>query len=273
MEREQEQEEQVSTQPEQTSTETTPTNPPAVESPSIDSTGRALYLQVLGDKNREIERLQRELEAKQKPVEQPLTPEQEQRFFTNPISEIRDLIRSEVAQANAPLLGFVQSLQKNDAYSQAKRAIGNNPVLANLLRENESYVDEMMKGVEPTEANITAAIFQVNGLKAAGLIPTSTPASNSVIVPANTQSQNPVPNQPVNTTIPPHLRPSSPPVPQDRQQPYKKPLDENERRLMRELGMTEEEYRAGQAEGATILEPETNVSPRKRGTDKEKANV
>lgn len=263
-----------------TSTETpvTPQTSQVQESPSTDTTGRLLYLQTLGDKNREIERLSRELAEKNKPVEQPITPQQEQKFFESPMTSTRDLIRSELDQALAPIMDVVRGFRNESAYDKVKNQIKQNPALAPILARNEKYVDQMMQNIEPTETNIAAAIFQAEGLRAAGFVQDSTAAPNTqpIIQPTNTPAAGN--QQPVNPMIPAHLRPSAPPAPVDKQKPYVKPLDENERLLMRMWGMTEQEFREGQVRnednvGAMVIEPETTASMKAKSTNKDQVKV
>ena len=257
---EQEQDSQDSEQSTQQEEISTPPNQiPQVpqESPSISSDGRSLYLQVLGEKNREIERLQSQLAQKQEAPLPVVTPEQNSKFFESPATATQELIRRELDIALAPLKDFVGTFKKTDAYSQLKDTYRNDPFLGKHLVENEQYVDQIMKNIDPTQANLQAAIVQVIGLKGLGALPNNgNPPSQAPVVINNPQA-TPINPNPISMQNPPHLRPSAPAAPKDTPTAYKKPLDENERRLMRELEMTEEEYREGQKEGSLIIEPET----------------
>lgn len=274
MERE-EHSEQPPTQPEETSTSQTQQTSQIPETPSTDTTGRALYLSVLQDKNREIDTLRQQLSQKQQEAAKPapITPAQEQEFFANPVSTTRDLIKQELTEALAPFKGFIQQNQSETEYQRIKRTLRDNPVLGNLLKENESLVDQLMNGATVNENNVMAAIFQANGLKAAGLLNNQ----NQPITPQNTQAssqQPPVNQQPQNMSTPPHLRPTPPAAPRLDNAPPKRQFTENEKRLMREWGMTEDEYLAGQIKnednvGALTLEPETTASIKQKQTPKE----
>lgn len=271
MEREQETQELNTPAPAETSTQALPPTPP-VESPSINSDGRALYLSVLADKNREIENLQRQVKESQKQPERVISPQEESSFFEKPLTNTKELIKSELASQLAPMYDFINNFQKTSQYDVLKRDIRvRNPAIANLLTPDiEAYVDQAMAGIQPTEQNLVGVILQVKGAQAAGLL-TTAPITNgnttSSAVPTTVQ-QTPPSNQAPNLTVPAHLRPSTPPAPRldSNESAPKRPLSENERRLMREWGMTEEEYRTGQVKnddnvGAMILEPD--LKPKK----------
>lgn len=277
MERDDSQQEQQSTQQEETSTNQTPLTQPNV-TPSTDTEGRVLYMSVLTDKNREIARLSEELESARKSQQnsKPITPEQEQGFFTNPLTSTKELIRQELGEQLAPFRAFIEQNTRISKYDSLKNQVRLGP-LGNLLKENEQLVDQLMQGAEPTDATISAAIFQAAGLRASGMLgnqPSNAPQNTPVT------NQPPTPNnKPVDMTIPPHLRPSAPSAPRNNNnQPNYPPLTENERTLMRLWGMTEQQYREGQVRnednvGALIVEPETTASVNQKSTNKDKANV
>lgn len=279
MERDDNQQEQTSSTPEETSTSqtTTPSTQQNV-TPSTDTEGRTLYLSVLTDKNREIARLQQELEDRKKEPPKPITQEQEQTFFTNPLTSTKELIRQELQEQLSPFRQFIEQNSRVSKYDQLKNQIKLSQ-LGNLLKENEQIVDQLMQGADPTEATISAAIFQAAGLRASGMLgnqPAPQTQSNVAI------NNNPTPqnNQPpINMSVPPHLRPSAPPAPRENNnQPNYPPLTENERTLMRLWGMNEKQYREGQVRnddnvGALIIEPDTTASVNQKSTNKDRANV
>lgn len=268
MEREpQEQPESTPTQVESsTPTQNLPPTPP-VDSPSISTDGRALYQAVLLDKNKEIERLQRELENSKKQPEKVLTQQEESAFFEKPLTNTKELIKSELQQQLAPMYDFINNFQQTSRYDTIKRGIkAQNPAIAGLLTPDiEPYVDQAMSGIAPTEQNLIGVILQVKGAQAAGLLTTAPQTTQTTVNnPITTTVTQPPTQQAPNLTVPAHLRPSAPPAPKldtSDNQP-KRPLSENERRLMREWGMTEEEYRTGQVRnddnvGPMVLEPDT----------------
>lgn len=260
METENIQSEQETPTPEVISTETPK---PIEQSPSTDSDGKALYLQILRDKNTELASLRKQLAEKSKPVLPETTPEQDRDFFTNPAKTSRDIIREEVQTAVAPLIQFIGGMQQRTAYDQMKDRIRReNPVLAAALNENESFIDQTMQGVEVNENNLQAAIIQVAGAKAMGLIPNTPapkqPVINNIPTPASTPTRSNVQND----IIPAHLRSTPPQRHSDKPEIVKPPLSPNEEHLRKLWGMSEDEFRAGQVEGAMILEPETK--PKKK---------
>jgi hypothetical protein len=266
MEREQETQESESIQQEETSTPATPNpNPYQVptDRPSTDSEGRQLFLAVLGEKERKIQELEARINSKPPEPPRQITQEEEQSFFSTPKSATRDLIREELSTQLAPLMSFVGSFPKRTALDTIKDQIRQDPRFGAILTENETYIDQMLQGAEPTEANVKSALLTVYGAKQMGLI--NSPTINNPPVNAPTINGNPPPNQqPANMTIPPHLRPSAPAAPRDESKQPVKPLTENEIRLAREWGMTAEEYRAGQQEGSLIIEPEITAKPKKK---------
>jgi hypothetical protein len=240
----------------------TPTQP-VVTSPSISTDGRDLYLSVLRDKEAEIKRLNDRLNAPPPVAPKVVTPEDNQRFFSEPVSAVKDLVSSELERQLAPLLKFVGGMQQTTAYDNLKNQIKANPRLAKVLQENETYVDQLMKGADPTESNITAAILQIAGARAAGLlddqIPVTAPVQNPPVPVINQTPQNPV-----SMTNPPHLRPSSPPAPRENNAPKLRELTENERRLCREWNMTPAEYLKGQEGDSIVMEPDVTTNPAKK---------
>lgn len=274
MEREAEiQESQHQTTPDETSTNQTPVVQTNV-TPSTDTEGRALYFSVLKDKNAEIQRLEAQLAEARKTPQAPITPEQEQGFFTNPLTSTKELIRTELTEQLAPFRAFIEQNNRISKYDQLKNQMKGG-LLGNYLKENESLVDQLMQGAEPNENNMSAAILQAAGLRAIGLVPGSS-TQNIVVNNPPVNNNNP---SPVNMTTPPHLRPSAPPaVRGNDNKPNYAPLTENERLLMRQWGMTEQQYREGQVRnednvGALVIEPETSATANQKSTNKDRANV
>lgn len=184
------------------------------------------------------ENLQREqeqraaLDDRLKKLETPALPkssdkELNERFYANPHLETRTIVREELQQTVAPLLDFVKSFQGDNAYTRLKSKYRSDVRFRPIFDRYEAYVDRAMQNVEPTDRALLGVLTSVAGAAQLGLIEGS--------------SSSPDPGDPNVPNTPPHIRPSPPAPPKP---PAKQPrqTSEEQRRLMRELGMTEDEY-------------------------------
>lgn len=170
-----------------------------------------------------------------------------QQFWNDPINTINNLIGRQVA----PLNDFAQQIQQQNAYLMLKNQYRNQPGF-NVI---EPLVDQFMAGQQPTHAN-----FQIAVQRAVGQIAITNPQAlfgqqqnQGTQTQVNQQQQQQQNNQPGGdpSIIPinrgnnqqAHMRPSQVPANRttDTQQKHR-PLTENERRICKEMNITEERY-------------------------------
>lgn len=203
--------------------ETPPTPTPA---PTPEPTNNLLsaYSAVLGEKDREIARLRAEAEARNNQPAPTLSPEeQSKKFFETPL----DLIRSEIHAAIKPLNEFAAQTKREQEYANLKSQMRQDPRFSQLSAIEVDF-DLMMKNAPLDPNTMIGAYYAVLGMAH---------ANGKLAAPAPTTP--PAPAAPV--TTPAHLRPSAgnvaaPTKPQRRQ------LTENEKRLARAAGMTDDQY-------------------------------
>ena len=101
--------------------------------------------------------------------------------------------------------------------------------------ELEPFIRSAATGYEVDETSLYSAYLSVRGAKGLGIVPgldTTSPPS-AVPVPAPV-----VPN----VAVPPHQSPSGPPPPPPKTAP-KRPLNEEEKLMARNMNLTEDEFR------------------------------
>lgn len=187
--------------------------------------------QATREANAETERLRAEIHALRNPA--PKAPEiklEEGDAFNNP-NKLLDAFRSMLDSTVAPIKKDMAETQRARAYATMKDQIrAANPAFAKI----EGIVDQIMVGQEITEGNITRAVEQ-----AVGRLMLSNPSAFT-----KTSSEAPPNNEPVKTP-PPHLS-SKPRVPApDKKADPKYDIsnfNENEKRLMREKGLTPKQF-------------------------------
>lgn len=214
----------------------------SVYSQTIQENNRSLNEQ--GSKLKELEG--RITEATQPP--KPTDAQQNKEFFDNPAVITRRLIKEEIEAAVAPLKDFVGTFAPRNEYERIKDNLKKDPQFGKIMNAAESHIDEAVRGSlkpgqTPTEQLVKAAALTIYGAAAAGMLP-------DVDLSAPRTDDPPVPPKKGETPVsysPPHLRPSAPPPPtRDERNPadtYE--FSENELRVMREQGMTKEEFLAG----------------------------
>lgn len=161
----------------------------------------------------------------------PVTPLEPGDVFQNP-ELFRNRINQDMANTVAPINNFMQEMQRERNYNRLKSSIkAQNPGQAASLAQIEHLIDNEFLhnnttlSIDPmTFANVVRTI--VGGLYLQGAF--------------NQPNQ---PNQSTPPVIPPNTRPSAP-LPRTTSAPKfdESSLSENERRLMREQGMTVEEF-------------------------------
>lgn len=183
----------------------------------------------------------------QPPAQPQLTPEQRKaRFYTDPDMVITEVVRRELHETIRPLQEFVQSFRGGTELDRILTKFKQNPRLASQIDGGiESAVKQMFENssVEVTEEMVQAALLQVIGARAAGLIPAGNGGGGAL---APTPPPTPTPtSQPGGSVQPPHMRPSNPvgTAPAGTKTPSRQ-LTELEKRIARERGMSDADYLA-----------------------------
>jgi len=221
------------------SLETPLTEPP--KEPAIDPE-KQMMMDTLRFQNRRIA----ELEAGRTVTPTPEPPKsrdievERQEFFNDPIGAMR----REMAATIAPLQKIADTIAGGTKFDTLMDQIKNDPRFTKMWnRTLEEYVVREGKNINPAVLNFDTLGFVVLtgiGLQAAGML-----AGGGVAPEPRT------PEVPVAPT-PPYMRPSAPTPPTPRSDaPKFKPLDENEKRILREYNakvplekrMTDQQYR------------------------------
>lgn len=209
-----------------------------------------LYVATIGDQGTRLNEQDTALQTLRTEVEAlktgpPPTPDdQAKEYFKNPV----EVIRRELETSIAPLREFVSNFQAGDKYTQIKAALKVSPAFSGVREvfdggTLEGYLDKAMEKQEISQATVMSAALGVLGMKEAGMLPD---------IPAAPITLTPTGDPPVDV---PTTRPSPPPAPKGTPVPLRT-LTENEERVRREWGMTQEEY-LKELEGDTPMVMET----------------
>jgi hypothetical protein len=189
--------------------------------------------------------------ASAKPNVEPEPPEQaNEHFWKDPVGRMRKEIQDQIQ----PIVELVGGLNENSGYAAIKAQVAaENPAFKVALERAPDLIEQTMEGKPKTAENLRASILVVRGAVDSGLVPgvsfkeeaqnqfanqNQPPANQQPVVTPTTTSGNDKMNQ-----LPPHLRPSapSPPANPEESKNYRE-LSENEKRLAREQGMTDQQY-------------------------------
>lgn len=149
-------------------------------------------------------------------------------FFANPAQ----VIRAEIDAQLSPLRAFVEQTKKDNAYGQLKAMFLNDAKYGPIVRKLGANLDNIMSNLVPNENNMFHAIHTLVGQLAV--------SNPEALLPEPPKEE--IPREEKKPVIPPHLRPSAPPLPDKQEKKVKKNYTENERRLMRENNMNEEQW-------------------------------
>lgn len=213
--------------------------PPALPTPApvpFDPSILQAYEAQLQSESQRNARLERELaEARRVPAAPP-TPEKEKEFFDTPRSTMVEIVREELKNAVGPLNDYVSQTRRDAVISEFKRQMRANPAGYPFIDKVEDIVDKIIATATNVDANTmtlayNSAVGHVVSTKGyEALVGTSTPA------PTPTPTPSPVPS------TPPRIPPSPPaPRPIGDNKP-KRVLNENEKKIARFRGMTDEQY-------------------------------
>lgn len=218
------------------SLETDPNNPSA-PTPTNDDT-KELILQLQRENYareqaaaQRIRELEDKLLAGQQVQQQAPAEINNDEFWQKPAENLNQMISKQVA----PLHDFIAEAKKAQDYTKLKSQYAH----LDGFKVIEPLLDKYMTGADPTHANLQRA-FQL----AMGELAMTGKLNQPSQVPQNNQNQPANNNQPANVPKPQaHLRPSAtPPVQPQDNKPTRRPLTEQERRVCREWGITEEEF-------------------------------
>jgi len=187
-----------------------PDSPPNIETPASPPTDLdALTKRALQEQGDTIAALQAE-NAQLKATPEAVPPvvdkgKEQEKFFDDPGSYMRGLIRDELKTQVEPLLKplheYAESARAETAHDKLFNMAAADPILGPILAKVRPAVEEMMRTAEPTPANLQQAIYTANGLLAAGRLP------------ANLKGVETAPTPEPNMPIPPQVPPSPPPAP------------------------------------------------------------
>ena len=220
---------------------TPPTDPVADPTPQPTPTGGdptilAAYREQLLTESRERARLQRELDETRKPKETAPTPEEEKEFFDKPKSIVRDLIRQEIREAVRPFNESAAAQQRAALIAEVKRQMRLKPAQFPYIDQVESLFDQILSNVQVIDANVSVQAYNTAlgyHISQGGRLEAKAPDAPSA--PPN-RGTPPVSNNP------PHIRPSAPPAPPSGGKQKLRQLTENERKIARFNGQSDEEY-------------------------------
>lgn len=216
---------------------TTP-NTPEAPKPVVDPAILAAYQEELLNKSRRNAELERQLAERNREPERELTPDDEKAYFEKPISTIKGLISEQLAAQVKPLNDFVNLQRRAQIIGTFKQQMAARPAQFPYIVQVEQIFDQIMMN-EPTidESSVVRAYNAALGYF----------ISNGGNLNATPQTPPPeTPNRtPTNVpTNPPHYKPAAP-APIDKggnSKPKLRELTENEKKIARFNGMSDEEY-------------------------------
>lgn len=182
-----------------------------------------------------------QIDELRKKVDAPPPPDpkaESKKFYDQPVETTREIVRHELQETIKPLNEFKDELKKDRDYDRIKTKFRSDPTYADFFKipGAEAMIDEAMSRLPATDAAMTTVLFGLRGAAEFGHVP-------ALKAP---------PKPPAGPDVtPPHLRPSpppdEPPATRDaREAEYIKgevgKLDENARRLIREMGQTPEDF-------------------------------
>lgn len=203
---------------------------------------RQLVKTVLADaerKNRELMSRIDELTKKQEVVNAPTVEEKNKEFYRDPTQVIEDTVRRIVA----PLEGFVKKVQTRDIYEDAKNKVKGDARFADKWDKIAGVVDNLVGEAVRNGTPVSDGLVYTCAVSAVGLVATGSIDGLSFDAPTTTKAA-PLNEERRTVITPPHLSPSSPPLPTNRQEKKVRELTENERRVAKASGLTPEQYLA-----------------------------
>lgn len=199
-------------------------------------------LQAAARQNAELTQRLRDFDGRIKRVEHPEVPieDRNEAFWKNPVGTIQELVQSELKKTVDPLNEFRKEVQGQTAYDRMKANLKTE--YTDIWPQIESTVDDFVQKAAAAGNEVTPQLLSVAALTASGahyrgqLKPSPIPTPAPPAPPTLSASG-------ADIVTPPHLRPSAPPIPvPGNDKPEARPLNENERRLARERGWSDQQY-------------------------------
>lgn len=183
-----------------------------------------VYGSAIQDAERRAREAQEQLNAARVSTQTPPKTVESAEYFADPVSHTRNLIREELAQAVAPLNELARQTQNQNTYMQVKQQLRMHPQLGPHFAAIESVLDQEARYLNQIDVNSVGALaVNIIGRANLGMIP-------GVALGA-----------PARPVAPPQVPPAAPRnVPTAPTTPVE--LTEDQRRLARMNGMTDEQY-------------------------------
>lgn len=151
-------------------------------------------------------------------------------FFNNPHEETGKIIEEKLRETINPIKEMFMQFQGQTQIDRLIDQFKNNPRFSSKWNPSlEAYIKQQAQSMPPaqlTEQNFTLLVLSTIGAAETGMLP----GYQAPAPPAPTQNNN----RPTDTVSPPHLRPTSSPMPSLNPKPTHRELTEGERRLYRE---------------------------------------
>lgn len=198
-------------------------------------------LREIDERQRETDRKLREAEEAANKSKEPPLDEKNKQFWANPTQELEKLFKKTVE----PLIEFRDEFKANTDYDKVKAEFKSNPKFKEFLALPgiEAQVDSLMAKNPPTRDAFLGSLLGLRGGIELGVIPKPEGYDTKAAVDTKKVEDDTKGKGKVDTTIPPHLRPSSAPAPRgatdDKQL---RDLTENEERQRIENKLTKREY-------------------------------
>jgi hypothetical protein len=217
---------------------------PSPAAPPINSKYVEILEATLREQNARIQALADQVNRPAAPVETPKSPEEiRAEFYNDPITVQRKLIQEELQKAVAPLVEFTRGLRGDGTpYGNLKSRFKNDPRYKEMFNDPnfELAVDHVMSRSDLSEGAMQNTLINIAGLKAVGQLEAALIGQG--IAPVRPSEVTPTPPPPPPVSTPPYVKPSAPPPVAPPGPPPRRELTENERRLARERGMSEDQY-------------------------------
>lgn len=214
------------------------TPPPSVV-PSIDEDFKREVMGQVGSlaNSLEAERqrntdLMAQLEESRTPKPEPIDGTE---FLQSPEQHIERIVAAQLTKQMAPVHQFITGITATNALVTTKQSVAaKNPAFKEIIDSYGDVVDQLLKNANITEETVTQAVLYIPGLVATGQLAkrgaTPTPTTRTASMPAN-------------------IPPAAPPAPRTPQANGKLELTEQERRIQRLLGVSDDEILSARAAG------------------------
>ena len=161
-------------------------------------------------------------ESQLPPVSEPIPADE---YYTDPDAATRRIISEELARTTAPIAKDFAEMRESRIFDEMRSQYGD-------FGDLEPYIREAVRGHEVSKGNLMTAYLSVRGARGLGIVPG---------LDAGPSQEQPKTQSKVPLSVPPHQRPGSPPPAKPKV--TKRPLNEEERLMARNMKLTEDEFR------------------------------